>query len=320
MNFLVTGGAGFIGSHLCERLVREGHRVCCLDSFNEYYSPALKWDNISALQGKKNFAVVVGDILDSDLVSDLFRRGCAEVVVHLAARAGPRPSIESPFLYEEVNVNGTLVLLEAARRYGAQCFVFASSSSVYGRNEKRPFAESDALTYPVSPYAATKIAGEALCRTYAHLYGIPTTVLRFFTVYGPRQRPDMAIHKFAKRMVEGKEIEIYGDGTSVRDYTYIDDVIDAICAVVERKFSFEIFNLGCSRPVVLNDVVAALERHLGVTARVVHVEEQPGDVPATHSDITKSQRMFGYSPRVDLETGLARFAQWFKEKHSAGLV
>ena len=314
MRVLLTGGAGFIGSHLGERLLAGGHRVLCLDNFDDYYDPAIKRRRVETLRDVPGFRVVEGDIRDEALLEELFAGGEVEVVVHLAARAGPRPSLEQPRLFYEVNVIGMLGLLEAARKHGVHNFVAASSSSVYGLNTTMPFAEDHRIHRPASPYAASKGAAELLGHTYAHVYGVPVTMVRLFTVYGPRQRPDMAIMKFAQRIVAGEPIEIYGDGSSVRDYTYVDDVVAALAALVDRPFPYEVFNVGGGHRVVLDEVVQALERGLDRAAIVRHVGEQVGDVPATWSDSSHAREAFGYEPQVAFEEGVARFCEWFKAR------
>ena len=309
MNVLVTGGVGFIGSHLCERLLADGKGVICLDNFDDYYDPALKRGRAARLSQASGFRLVEGDIRDEALLATVFED--VDAVVHLAARAGPRPSIEQPRLYYDVNVMGMLALLRTAARRGIRNFVAASSSSVYGLNTKLPFAEGDRIGAPASPYAASKAATETLGHTYAHVHGVPVTMVRLFTVYGPRQRPDMAFTKFAHRIVAGEAIELYGDGTSIRDYTYIDDVIDALVAIVNRPSPFEIFNVGGGHHVALTEVVDALQRGLGREAIVRHVGEQMGDVPATWADVSHAREAFGYDPKVRFADGIARFCEWF---------
>ncbi|UCD70869.1 MAG: SDR family NAD(P)-dependent oxidoreductase, partial [Syntrophobacterales bacterium] len=266
MVILVTGGAGFIGSHLCERLMREGHRVVCLDNLDDFYNPKIKRRNIQESIGEERFELIEGDIRDTQLIKRIFRRQTIDVVVHLAARAGVRPSIDYPKLYEEVNVRGTINLLDACREFGVKSFVFASSSSVYGRDSKAPFSEKDRVDTPISPYGATKRVGELFCYTYHHLFGINITCLRYFTAYGPRQRPEMAIHKFT-RLIEGNErVPMYGDGQSMRDYTYIEDIIDGTLGAISRNKGYEIYNLGESRTTRLIDLIRMLEEALGKRA------------------------------------------------------
>ncbi len=315
--FLVTGGAGFIGSHLCQRLLREGYEVVCLDNFDPFYDPAIKQRNleeISATAKGKGFQLVEGDIRDKGLLEDLFRRSSFDLVIHLAARAGVRPSIQQPLLYEAVNVTGTLNLLEVCREFGVNDLVFGSSSSVYGRNDKVPFSEDDRLEAMISPYAVTKRVGELFCYTYHHLYGLNISCLRFFTVYGPRQRPEMAIHKFTRLIHQGEKIPLYGDGTSRRDYTYIDDIIEGIIGAVRNLRGYDIFNLGESQTVPLRELISLLEEALGKRANVEELPEQPGDVPITYADISKARRLLGYDPRVDIEEGVERFARWFRDR------
>ena len=313
---LVTGGAGFIGSHLCQRLLQEGYKVVCLDNFDPYYDPAIKRRNleeIKATKGAKGFESVKGDIRDKALLDDIFRRSSVDLIIHLAARAGVRPSIQQPLLYEEVNVAGTLNLLEACREFGIRDFIFGSSSSVYGTNSKIPFAEDDPLEAMISPYAVTKRAGEIFCYAYHHLYGLNISCLRFFTVYGPRQRPEMAIHKFARLIDEGEKIPLYGDGTSRRDYTYIDDIIDGIMGAMRNLKGYDIFNLGESQTTPLRKLISLIEEALGKKAIVEELPDQPGDVPVTYADITKARRLLGYAPRVNIEEGVERFARWFRD-------
>lgn len=309
--FLVTGGAGFIGSHLVDRLLENGRRVICLDDFNDFYNPELKKANIRVHRQNRDFCLVEGDIRDQALVENLVEKERPGIIIHLAARAGVRPSLEQPYLYESTNVLGTLNLLEAARKNGVKKFIFGSSSSVYGVNSKVPFSEDDPLLNPVSPYAATKIAGEALCNCYAEVYGLPAISLRFFTVYGPRQRPDLAIRRFTELMLAGKKITLFGDGSSARDYTYIDDIIQGILSAVEHEpTSHEIFNLGNSQPLQLNKLVRLLERIVGVKAKIVRIADQPGDVPVTFADLQKSGRILGYHPNTNIEEGLEKVVQW----------
>jgi UDP-glucuronate 4-epimerase len=314
---LVTGGAGFIGSPLCQRLLQEGHEVVCLDNFDAYYDPAIKRRNleeIRASEGANGFQLVEGDIRNKELLDDLFRKSSFGLIIHLAARAGVRPSIEQPLLYEEVNVAGTLNLLEACREFEVRNFIFGSSSSVYGKNRKVPFAEDDPLEAMISPYAVTKRAGELFCYTYHHLYGLNISCLRFFTVYGPRQRPEMAIHKFARLIRDGERIPLFGDGTSRRDYTYIDDIIAGIMGAIQNLRGYDIFNLGESQTIPLRELISLIEQALGKKAEVEELPEQPGDVPITYAEISKARRLLGYDPRVGIEEGVGRFVQWFRDK------
>jgi UDP-glucuronate 4-epimerase len=312
---LVTGGAGFIGSHLVDRLLTDGTEVVVLDDFNDYYDPQLKRTNVLGHLDHRGYTLVEGDIRDRDLVISTVRRASLECIVHLAARAGVRPSLTDPYVYETTNVAGTLNLLEAARGAKIPRFVFGSSSSVYGTNTKVPFSEGDALLNPVSPYAATKIAGEALCSAYAHLYGMSIVSLRFFTVYGPRQRPDLAIRKFAERMLNGRPIELFGDGSSSRDYTFVDDIVSGVVAAMSKELEgHEVFNLGNSAPVTLAELVERLEAALGLEATIERHPDQPGDVPRTFADIEKAQRVLGYRPETPLSVGIPRFVEWLRAR------
>ncbi len=313
---LVTGGAGFIGSHLCERLLDAGHHVVALDNFDDFYDRRIKRRNVSQACSQPRFTLIEGDIRSMDDVCRVLRPH-PEIIVHLAARAGVRPSIENPLLYQDVNVRGTVVLLEACRRIDRCRFVFASSSSVYGNNTKVPFSEDDPVNEPISPYAATKRAGELLCHTYHHLYGVPVTCLRFFTVYGPRQRPDLAIHKFARFIERGDPLPVFGDGSMERDFTYIDDIIDGVTRAIERCSGFRIYNLGESQPVSVRDLIAALETALDKRAVIENRPLQPGDVRRTFADITRAQHELGYDPQTPLAKGLSRFVEWMRSDHAA---
>lgn len=315
-NILVTGGAGFIGSHLVDHLLRSGGaRVTVVDNFNDFYDPAIKRANIGSHSGRDDFELVEADIADGRAIYELFSRAEFDCVVHLAARAGVRPSLQDPLAHEESNVRGTFTLLEAARRSGVSTFIFGSSSSVYGVNSKVPFSEDDRVANPISPYAATKIAGEAACHVYSHLYGLRVVCLRLFTVYGARQRPDLAIHKFARLITQGLPIPMFGDGTTRRDYTYIDDILSGLVAAVNYDGSlFEVINLGESETVELRRLVELLEHALGKRARIDHQPLQPGDVPVTYADITKARRLLGYDPQTSIEAGVERFVDWFKNQ------
>jgi UDP-glucuronate 4-epimerase len=317
-DILVTGGAGFIGSHLIERLLAEGRwRVTVLDDFNDFYAPAMKRANVAPHLGRADFRLVEADIRDRAALAKIFAATEFAVIVHLAARAGVRPSLSEPLLYTETNVTGTLHLLELARAHGIKQFVFGSSSSVYGINAKVPFNEDDPIRQPISPYAATKAAGELLCHTYAHLHGLRTVALRFFTVYGARQRPDLAIHKFARLISAGKSIPVFGDGTTRRDYTYVDDIIAGVRAAIDYDASmYEAINLGESRTVELRELIALLEQALGQKAVIDRQPLQPGDVPQTFADTRKARRLLGYDPQTPIEEGIRRFVEWFR--HEAG--
>ncbi len=312
MKILVTGGAGFIGSHLVERLLAAGHGVSVLDDFNDFYDPQIKRANIASVAG--DITVHTADLREARAVNEIFEREKFDAIVHLAARAGVRPSIGHAQLYYDTNVSGTLHLLEAARRVGIDRFIFASSSSVYGLSKTVPFSEELHLTQTVSPYAATKIAGEFLCSTYSHLYRMRVVALRFFTVYGPRQRPDLAIHKFTRRIWKGEPIEQFGDGTTRRDYTYIDDIIQGVMASLSYDGPlFDVINLGESETIQLLDLIAAIEAALGRRAKIEELPEQPGDVPLTCADISKARRLLGYQPTTPLRVGLPQFIEWFHQ-------
>lgn len=314
MNFLVTGGAGFIGSHVCERLLQAGHAVWAFDDLNSFYSPSIKQRNLEVLQGlSPSFHFVRGDLADRQALDDLFQATRFDQVIHLAARAGVRPSLAEPALYQRVNVEGTTNLLEAARLTKVKKVTIASSSSVYGVNAKVPFSESDPIFSAISPYAASKLACEALGHVYHHVYGMDIAMLRFFTVYGPRQRPDLAIHKFAHLISAGKPIPVFGDGTTARDYTFVTDTVDGIMAVTQKEFGFEIFNLGESQTVTLKYLIELLEQALDKKAIIDRQPPQPGDVPITFANIEKARAKLGYNPTVKIEQGIPLFVQWFKE-------
>jgi UDP-glucuronate 4-epimerase len=310
---LITGGAGFIGSHVVDNLLSTSSaRVTVVDNFNDFYDPRIKRANVAQHLGKGNFELVEADICDAQTMDQLFERCRFDVVVHLAARAGVRPSLEDPLAYERTNVLGTYCLLEAARRHRVSQLVFGSSSSVYGVNSEVPFSEEAPTLQPISPYAATKIAGEAACHAYSQLYGIRIVCLRFFTVYGARQRPDLAIHKFARLIAAGKPIPLFGDGSTRRDYTYIDDIISGVLAAMSYNQSqFEVINLGESQTVELSRLVELLEGAVGKPAIIDRQPAQPGDVPITYADIQKARHLLGYNPQTRIEAGIEMFAQWF---------
>ncbi len=312
-NILVTGGAGFIGSHLVDLLLSENAwHVTVVDDFNDFYSPDIKRRNISTHLNNPNFSLLETDIRDADSLKIIFEKHNFDCVVHLAARAGVRPSLSEPKLYAETNINGTLNLLELAKEFSVNQFVFASSSSVYGMNSKIPFSEDDKVSNPISPYAATKAAGELLCHTFSHLYDIRTICLRFFTVYGARQRPDLAIHYFSKLITEVKSIPVFGDGKTRRDYTYIDDIIQGVRAAIDyNQTKFEIFNLGESETTELSTLISLLEKNLGKTAIIDRKPFQPGDVPLTFSDISKAKKLLNYNPQTRIEDGISKFIDWF---------
>jgi UDP-glucuronate 4-epimerase len=314
MNFLVTGGAGFIGSHLVERLLREGHRVVCLDNFDDFYDPALKRRNLIKASAMPSFRLVEGDLRDGKLLEKVFQEEKIDALAHLAARAGVRPSIQNPPLYVDVNIHGTMNLLEASRKAGVRKFLLASSSSVYGNNPKVPFSEEDPVDRPISPYAATKKADELLCHTYHHLYGMDMACLRYFTVYGPRQRPEMAIHHFTRLIHQGKKISLFGQGDSRRDYTYVDDAVEGTLLALFKRHGYQIYNIGESQTISLAQLVQTLEKILGKNAVVEHLPEQPGDVDRTFADIRKAEEILGYRPKVKIEEGLARFVKWYLDE------
>lgn len=336
--YLVTGGAGFIGSHLCEKLLKLGNKIINIDNFCDFYSPNIKIRNIFNALGIDNSAIenisveelsknvnsdkyklYKKDIRDINALEEIFKENKIDFVIHLAAMAGVRPSIENPILYEEVNVKGTMNILEMCKKYGIKKFICASSSSVYGNNEKVPFRESDVVDFAISPYAATKKSCEVIGHSYYYLYNIDTIMLRFFTVFGPRQRPDLAIHKFTKIIESGKELPFYGDGTTERDYTYIDDIMDGVLKSIqylEKNSSvYEILNLGESRTITLSKMVSTIENSLGIKANIKKMDMQPGDVNRTFADITKAKNLIGYSPKTKFEDGIDEFIKWYKENN-----
>jgi UDP-glucuronate 4-epimerase len=313
MTTLVTGGAGFIGSHLVDRLLERGERVVVIDDFNDFYDPMLKRENIKGASGYEDFHLYEDDIRNKDLIESVFDENSIDCICHIAARAGVRPSLADPALYEDVNCLGTLNILEAAKTHPPKNFVFASSSSVYGINSKLPFSEDDPINQPISPYAVTKRANELMLFSYAHLYNIPTTCLRFFTAYGERGRPEMAVANFTRFIYEEREINVYGDGSVRRDFTYIDDIIQGVLTAIERPFGYEIINLGESRVVELNYLISLIEKNLKKKAKIGYQEPAPGDVPVTYADISKARRLLDYEPKVDIEEGIERYVEWFLE-------
>src|SRR5436190_7182093 len=318
-NFLITGGAGFIGSHLVDRLLASDvERITVVDDFNDFYDPSIKRANIRKHLDDSRYDIFEIDIRDRAALEQVFDTSNFDCIVHLAARAGVRPSLSEPELYTETNINGTLNLLELARERKIKQFVFGSSSSVYGINAKVPFSEDDPIRQPISPYAATKAAGELLCHTYTHLYGMRCVCLRFFTVYGPRQRPDLAIHKFARLISEGKPIPVFGDGTTRRDYTFIEDIVAGVRAAIDYDQSdYEVINLGESRTVELRELISLLEQELGTTAKIDRQPLQPGDVPQTFADITKARQLLAYNPQTQIEAGIRKFVAWFRESRKS---
>lgn len=314
MHFLVTGGAGFIGSHVAEHLLAAGHEVTVFDDLNPFYDPAIKRATLQVLErsGNGRFRFVQGDLVERASLDALFAGERIDQVIHLAARAGVRPSLQEPALYQRVNVEGTVNLLEAGRMAGVGKFILASSSSVYGVNAKVPFSEDDPIFQAISPYASSKLACEALGHTYHHVYGLDVVMLRFFTVYGPRQRPDLAIHKFARLIDSGRPVPVFGDGSTARDYTYVDDIVSGVLACTRRQFGFGIYNLGESQTVTLSELIALLEQALGRKAVLDRQPLQPGDVPITYADISKARRDLGYDPRTKIAEGIPRFVEWFR--------
>jgi len=315
---LVTGGAGFIGSHLCERLLNDGGRVVCLDNFDNFYDPNIKIKNVEAIARKysEQFELVTGDIRNHDHLMGIFQKNQIDSIVHLAARAGVRPSIVEPLLYEEVNIRGTIGLLEACKEHKIRNLIFASSSSVYGENQRVPFSERDLDIQPISPYGATKRAGELLCYSFHHLYGMNIACLRIFTAYGPRQRPEMVIHKFTRLIDQGEKIPLFGDGSSRRDYTYIDDLIEGILGVIHYHKGFEVYNLGESQTTSLKELIGLIESALGKKANIEVLAPQPGDVSITYADISKAKQMLKYRPKVEMEEGIKRFVEWYKAQRA----
>ena len=318
MSILVTGGAGFIGSNLCEKLICAGEKIICIDNFNDYYNPKIKEENLRNLEGIANFILYRMDILEREKLEEVFAKHSFDMVIHLAARAGVRPSISNAFLYEAVNVQGTINILECCRKYGTGKLVFASSSSIYGGNKKIPFSEDDIVDRPISPYAATKKAGELICYTYSYLFNISVYCYRFFTVYGPRQRPEMAIYKFTRLITEEKPIEIFGDGTSSRDYTYVEDIVDVIASNLENVKGYEIINLGNSNPVKVTEIIKFIEKAANKKAHVKYGRMQAGDVPVTYADILKAKKMLKYNPKTLIEEGINKFTAWYMDAGKSG--
>lgn len=313
MRILITGGAGFIGSHVAERLLRDGQEVFILDDLNDFYSPALKRQNLAAVERAGMAAFYSCDIRNIQQTRQIVQELSPGAVIHLAARGGVRQSLEQPLLYEEVNVRGTLALLEACRAARVQKFIFASSSSVYGIGSNLPFREDDLTQFPISPYAATKIAGEQMCFVYSHLYGIKAISLRLFTVYGPRQRPDLAIRKFAELMDSGREILVHGDGQTRRDYSYIDDIVHGVARSLQHDCSYDVFNLGSSSPIALDTMIETLEQAMDRKANIRRITCQPGDVPVTYADISKARASLGYDPCTPFQIGIQNFVKWYRD-------
>lgn len=324
LKILVTGGAGFIGSSLCEKLMDLGNDIIIVDNFNDFYNPSIKIKNIDNLKeknisNKKALNVYQVDIRDTNALDGIFEKENIDLVIHLAAMAGVRPSITNPLLYSDVNINGTINILNMCVKYNIKKLIFASSSSIYGNNKKIPFSEEHIVETPISPYAMTKKSGELICYTYHHLYKMDMACLRFFTVYGPKQRPDLAIYKFTKNIFEGSKIQLYGDGTTQRDYTYIDDIIDGIVKttnwIMEKKQVFEVFNLGESKTISLKNMIATIEKHIGKKADIEYIGLQPGDVEKTYANIEKAKRILNYNPQIEFEDGIEKFVRWYKEEY-----
>jgi len=315
---LVTGGAGFIGSTLCEKLIALNQKIICIDNFNNFYNPLIKKNNIANLTKDKNFVLYEADICNRNSLKKIFEENKIDLVVHLAAMAGVRPSIENPLLYEKVNIEGTINILECLRENNIKKMIFASSSSVYGGNKKIPFSEEDKVDNPISPYAATKKAGELICYTYHHLYDITTYCLRFFTVYGPRQRPEMAIHKFTRQIFSSNEISMFGDGSTSRDYTYIDDIVTGVINCMQNIKGYEIINLGNSRPTSLINLIKLLEKASKKQAVIKKEQMKPGDVFTTFADISKASKLINYSPETSIEEGINKFILWYKQMKENG--
>lgn len=320
MTIVVTGGAGFIGGHLCRRLLKGGHRVVAVDNFDPFYPRSIKEEGIEDLP-REGFTLIETNICNTGTILQSLHTRDVEAIIHLAAKAGVRPSIEAPSAYEQTNVAGTQSMLEVARRLDVDTFLFGSSSSVYGNNEKVPFEEDDPVRHPISPYAATKRSGELMAHTYHHLYGMTVHCLRFFTVYGPRQRPDLALHKFARQLLTDQPITMYGDGTSSRDYTYIDDIVDGVLRSLRRakgldEPKYEVINLGGSETTQLKDLISGIADAMGMTPAIKQLPEQPGDVDRTYADISKARDLLGYEPDTPIEEGLRVFADWVKDYYA----
>jgi UDP-glucuronate 4-epimerase len=311
---LITGAAGFIGSSVADALLARGDAVIAIDNFNHYYDPDIKRTNIAEAAANPNYVLLEVDICDRDRIEAIFASEQPDVVLHLAARAGVRPSLKDPNLYHRVNVIGSQHILDACRGSSASHLVFASSSSVYGGSTEVPFTEENPVARPISPYAATKRMNELMAHVYSHVYGLKVTMLRFFTVYGPRQRPDMAIHKFTHLIDRGEHVPMFGDGSTQRDYTYIDDCVQGVVAAIDRPFAYEIVNLGEHHTTCLRDLIDLIAKHVGKSARIEQLPLQPGDVTITYADIEKARRLLGYSPGFSMDEGIRRFVQWYRER------
>lgn len=317
MKILVTGGAGFIGSHLTKRLLSEGYSVACVDNFNDYYDSKIKIANVGQFKGHKRLSLYKADICYIKELKKIFKKETPEKVCHLAAAVGVRSSIENPHFYIRNNIKGSMNILDLSVKRGVNNFIFASSSAVYGNNKKIPFSEKDGADNPISPYGATKKAGELLAYTYHQLYNLNCTILRFFTVYGPAGRPDMAPFLFTDAVHRGKPIMKFGKGNTKRDYTYIDDIVDGIIASLKNNFSYEIINLGNNKPVELNYLISLIERLLKKKANILQLEKQVGDVDITYADISKAKKLLGYKPKITIEEGMEKFIQWYLRKNES---
>lgn len=313
-NILLTGGAGFIGSQVLDELLKRGARVIVIDDFNNYYNIKFKENNLKSARKNKNCEIVKGDITNFELLKKYFQQCKFDLVIHIAARAGVRPSIQNPLLYQKVNVEGTNNLLELCRQYGVKKFMFASSSSVYGNQKKIPFSETDPVNEPISPYAATKRAGELLIYTYHHLFGIDAVILRFFTVYGERGRPDMAPYVFTEKILRGKPIQKFGSGSTKRDYTYIFDIVGGVIRAIEKDLRFEIINLGNNCPITLNEFISEIEKTIGKKAIIENLPAQPGDAEQTYADVAKAKKLLGWEPKTSFRGGIKKFIDWYKDR------
>lgn len=320
MTILLTGGAGFIGSNVARQLIQQGHKVVCLDNLDPYYATEIKWKNVQQTLGDPGYFFHEGDIRDSELIDTLFQTYGFDAVIHLAARAGVRPSVQNPGLYYDVNVNGTLTLLQAMQRHGVSKMVFASSSSVYGDSPQVPFVESDTADRPLSPYAASKRAAELLCHSFHHLYGMDIFCLRFFTVYGPQQRPEMAISQFTDHILNDQPIPVFGDGSTARDYTYVDDIVNGIILSLENLSGYDVLNIGGSDPISLANLIQLIEQAVGKPARIDRLPMQPGDVQQTYASIEKAAQRISYQPSVRIEDGIRRFVEWYRTTQEIGLL
>ncbi len=314
MKTLITGAAGFIGSHLSETLLARGDQVVAVDNFNHYYDPAIKRHNVAKALADSRYGLHEIDICDEPALRNVFETERPDVVVHLAARAGVRPSLQDPNLYHRVNVIGSQHILDACRDFHPSHLVFASSSSVYGGCTEVPFREDNPVEHPISPYAATKRMNELQAHVYSHVYGVKVTMLRFFTVYGPRQRPDMAISKFTRLIDEGRPVPMFGDGSTSRDYTYIKDIIEGVVRAVDRPFQYEIFNLGESTTTSLRDLIALISKHVGKPANIEPQPLQPGDVAITYADIDHARKKLGYAPHMSMDEGIRRYIEWYRQQ------